>query len=355
MGNKCGSGQTQDTDLPQEPRVTVFVKGAYGLPVGEWQPGNDRFLYFAVGAEPGGEDFFKSSQKQNVVDPVWNEECEVPANVALKISVFQADADGNPTMLAVATLDLPNASADSFTGELPLEAEGVEGAVLVLKAKGGDEYAAETPGEFNIKIDNQKKKALGIELDSMDPEKLYVTGVKKNSVVDIYNESQLDNKLEPGLFITGVEGPEVGSGGCLGIGSSKSSSPATPSGAMEKILTKNPNQVDMVCRRAIQFRIAVTLTQDQRLGINVPQKPMGNSLIITSVQANCPVSDWNANNPDQTVEPWDRIIAVNGQSGKVADLQKHIKTAQQSGRIIITLVRMSPTVNRASPEAGEAA
>jgi len=193
-----------------------------------------------------------------------------------------------------------------------------------------------------------------------------VTGVKKNTVIDIYNGNQPDDKVEPGMFITGVEGPDIGSGGCLGAGSGvgsggclgagggKSGSSATPSVAMEKILKKNPKQVDLTCRLAIRFRVALTLAEDKKLGINVPQKAMGNSLIVTSLQeGTSPVSDWNANNPDQTVEPWDRIIAVDGKSGNVADLQKHIKTAQQSGRIILTLVRMAPTVNGAPVELGE--
>jgi len=365
MGNKCGSGQ-QDTDLSHAPKITVLVKGAYGLPEGDWQPGDDRIFTFRVGAEPKGQELFISSQKPNVVDPNWNEECELPANMALTFSIFQEGSDGNPIMVAYAILDLAAAGADSFNGELPLLANGENtGGVLSLKAKSADDYPADVSGEFNVSIENEKKKALGIEVDGMDPEKLYVTSVKKNSVVDIYNESQPDNKVEPGLFVMGVEGPDADSGGCLGAGSGQPSAAATPSDAMAKILKNNPKQVDLTCRRAIQFRVVLTLAADKTLGINVPKKAVGNSLIVTSLQdETTPVSDWNTNNPDQTVEPWDRITAVDGKSGKAADLQKHIKTAQQSGLVILTLVRMAPTVNGApvepgeepeeSPEAGEA-
>jgi len=351
MGNKCGSGQTQDT---QEPKITVLVKGTYGLPDGDLEPGKDRFLYYAVGVESGGIELFESSKKQNVVDPVWNEECELPANGALKFSVFQADADGNSTVVAVATLDLQSASSDSFNGELPLLVEGADtGGVLWLKAKSGDEYAPDTSGEFNVTIENEKKKALGLEVDCMDPEKLYVIGIKKGSVVDIWN-AEVDNKVEAGIFITGIEGPEVGSGGCLGAGSGSSAS-ATQSAAMEKILKKNAKQVEMVCRKSTKFRIALTLEEKGGVGVTFPPKPVGNSLVVTEVKEDGPMNKWNTDNPEQTVEPMDRIIAVDGKEGKVADLQKHIKAAQQGARVILTLVRLAPAAAVAPADTGETA
>jgi len=351
MGNKCGSGQQQDTDLPQEPKIFVLVKGAQGLPEGDWQQGSDRLFYFEVsGGEAGSETLFQSQKKQNVVDPVWNEECELPANLPLKFSVFQEDS-GDSKMVGSATLDLQSASADSFNGELPLEADGSEtGGFLSLKARSGDDYGADGSSEFNVSISNQKKKALGLEVDPMDPEKLYVIGVKKNNVVDNYNKEQ-DEKVEAGVFITTVEGETVGSGGCLGAGSGKSGSAQNASEDMAQKLKKNPKQVDMVCRRAMKFRIALTLEQDKGIGVIVPQKPLGNSLIITGIKDDGPVFTWNSNNPDQRVEEWDRIIAVDGKAGKVADLQKAVKEAQKSARVILTITRPAP--NGASADSGE--
>jgi len=55
----------------------------------DWFPGADRFLYFGVGADAGGEELFKSQQKKNVLDPAWNEECELPAGRSLKFTVFK--------------------------------------------------------------------------------------------------------------------------------------------------------------------------------------------------------------------------------------------------------------------------
>merc|ERR1712129_642278 len=77
----------------------------------------------------------------------------------------------------------------------------------------------------------------------------------------------------------------------------------------------------------------------------------GNSLLVTKVKANGAVEAWNTDNPDQIVEPWDRIVAVNGKSGKVAELQKLIKAANKSANIVLTVVRMPSEV--ASKEAPE--
>jgi len=335
MGNKCGCGK----EIAQ-PTLTVFVKGAQGLPGVDWFPGTDRFLYFGVGADAGGEELFKSQQKKNVLDPVWNEECELPADMPLKFTVFQADADGKADVVACATLDLADCEETEFNGELPLEMDGnPTGAVLMLQAKSGDAYPTEQGSEFTVSIDNTKKKALGLEFDNADPTKLFVIGVKKGTVMDRYNAEQTKNKVEGGCFIVGVTAADAGS--------------ASDSQAMEKILKKNPKQVVLVCRRAKMFRIPVTLPEKGDIGVQVPQRPLGNSLVVTKVKANGAVEAWNTENPDQKVEPWDRIVAVNGKSGKVAELQKLIKTAKKSANIVLSVVRIYPDV--ASEEAPEAA
>jgi len=165
-----------------------------------------------------------------------------------------------------------------------------------------------------------------------------VVGVKKGSVTDRYNEEQTENKVVAGCFIVGLAGADAGSGG---------------SQAMEKILKKNPKQVELVCRRAKMFRIPVTLPVKGDIGVEMPKRPLGNSLLVTKVKANGAVEAWNTDNPDQIVEPWDRIVAVNGKSGKVAELQKLIKAANKSANIVLTVVRMPSEV--ASKEAPEEA
>jgi len=334
MGNKCGCGK----EVAPEPKLIVCVKGAQGLPGADWFPGADRFLYFGVGADAGGEELFKSQQKKNVMDPVWNEECELPAGKPLKFTVFQADADGKTDVVACATLDLADAGEAEFNGELPLQIDGnPTGGVLMLKAKSGDAYPTEQGSQFAASIDNPKKKALGLEVDNTDPAKLFVTGVKKGTAIDIYNAEQTENKVEAGCFIVGVTGVDVGS--------------ASESQAMEKILKKNPKQVDLVCRRANTFRISVTLPEKGDIGVELPKRPQGNSLLITNVKANGAVDAWNTENQDQKVEPWDRIVAVNGKPDKVAALQKLIKAAKKSANIVLTIVRISPEmVSEEAPE-----
>jgi len=327
MGNKCGSCQA----VSQE-KLTVHVTSAQGLPGVDWFPGNDRFLYFGVGADSGGEELFKSQQKKNVVDPVWNEECELPADMPLKFTVFQADADGKTDVVACATLDLVEIGTDEFNGELPLEMdENPTGGVLRLKAKRGDEYPTGKGSEFTVSIDNPKKKALGLDIDTTDSTNIFVVGVKKGTVMDSINKDQPGNKVDAGCFITGV----TIDGGAVTASESKD---------MEKILKKNPKQVELVCRRAKRFRISLSVPEGGSVGIAVPQKPMGNSLPIPEVKAGGAVEAWNTDHPDQTVEPWDRIVAVNGKAGRAGDLLKQLKVKNKAVSLEVTFVRMSPDV-----------
>lgn len=342
MGNKCASDNS--SQIQKQPGLTVFVKSAQGLPAKDWARGTDRLLYVAVGTDVGSDEFFKSQIRKNVVDPVWNEECEVLAGVPLIVSIFQIVGDGNAEVVASAILDLASAGIEEFNGELPLEGTGNStGGVLSLKVKSGDEYPAEQDSEFTISIDSAKKKTLGLHVDGLDPEKLFVTGVKKGSALDLYNEGHPENKVEFGCFITSVTTQEAGSSGCLGAGGGSSGS-QTGAQAMEKILKRNPKQVDLVCRRAQQFRIALNMPEKGGIGVEVPKRALGNSLIICVVKEKGPMQSWNTDNPNQTVEPWDRIVAVGGQQGKVAALENLIKTGQTSGRLILTIARMAPEV-----------
>jgi len=344
MGNKCGSSpvqQAEDVDVPEEQMVTIFVKKAQGLTLPELLPETDRFLFFT--AEVGGLERYSSQQKKNVLDPVWNEEFEVPFSGPMTLSVFQADADGSATVIASATLDLVAADADAFNGELPLEADGrPTGAVLLLKARSGDLYPPDQGSEFTVTMDNTKKKALGLEVDSTDPSNLFVVGVKKGTITDNYNkEAQPDNKLEAGCFITGVTAPDAAAKGCIGGGTGNPTATGE-SKAMEKMIKKNPKKVDLVCRRGTQFRVALTVTDKGDIGVEVPKKAAGNSLVVNQVKANGPVEAWNADNPDQLVEAGDRIVAIDGKAGKVADLQKLLKHVDKSARVTLTLARIAP-------------
>jgi len=329
MGNKCGSGES--VEVEQEPtKITVHVKTAQGLPGVDWFPGTDRFLYFGVGADAGGEELFKSQRKKNVLEPVWNEEfeLELPADMQFKFTVFQSDEDGKADAIACATLDLVSLGMTEFHGELPLEVDGKPtGGVLLLKAKSGDEYPPEQGSEFTVSIDNPKRKPLGLQVDNTDPAKLFVIGVKKGTTIHRYNEEQIENKVAAGCFIVNVTGADAGS--------------ASESQAMETILKQNPEQVELVCRRAKRFCIPVTLPEEGDMGLEVRKQGLGSSLLITSIHANGGVAAWNADNPEQIVEPWDRVDAVDGKAGKAADLKKLIKKAKKPANVVLTVVRIA--------------
>jgi len=338
-------------------KFTVLLRSVCDLPENHWNPGIDRFLYIGVGEDVGGRELFKTQLKKNVVDPVWNEECHLPAGFPLMFSVLQSDAYGNTEVVSFASFDLADVGADGFNGELPLEADGMlPGGILFLNAKTEDEYPTEPTertSEFVVSIDNANKQTLGLDVDSIDPEKLFVNRVKRGIIMDKYGNAQPENYIEAGCFIIGVAGADIGSGGCLCIGGRKvGSGSASGSEAMLKILKLNPTQVDLVCRRAMKFRIALTWTVKHSLGAQVPRCQLGNSLVITEVEANGPLEAWNTHNPDQVVEPWDRIVEVDGKAGTVAELEHFLIEAQMLPRVMLTFARMLPKVElKASSEA----
>mmetsp|Transcript_134202 Transcript_134202/g.261373 ORF Transcript_134202/g.261373 Transcript_134202/m.261373 type:complete len:684 (-) Transcript_134202:176-2227(-) len=137
MGSSCGSGQgAQQVEKAESQKIKVYVKGAEGLPAVDWFPGTDRFLYFGVGADVGGDEFFKSRTMRNVVDPVWDEEFDIPANIPLRFTIFQADADWKTDVVASATLDLAASGADQLNSGLPLAKDGKPtGSSLMLRAR----------------------------------------------------------------------------------------------------------------------------------------------------------------------------------------------------------------------------
>jgi len=162
--------------------------------------------------------------------------------------------------------------------------------------------------------------------------------------VDQYNEAHPENKLEVGCFITSVSTPDVASGGCCSGGGKGSPTAEGDSKAMEKIIKKNSKQVDLVCKRGTQFRVALTVTEKGDVGVDVPKRPTGTSLVVNAVKANGPVEAWNAenaDNPDQIIEAGDRIVEVDGKAGKGADLQKRLQGADTSTRVILTLARVA--------------
>jgi len=219
---------------------------------------------------------------------------------------FRSEADGKANAITCVTLDLVSLGMTEFHGGLPLEVDGKP--------------------EFTISVDNPKKEPLGLQVDNTDPAKLFVIGVKKGTTMHRYNE-KTENKVAAGCFIVNVTGADAGS--------------ASKSRAMEKILKENPEHVDLVCRRAKRFCIPVTLPEEGDMGLEVRKQGLGDSILITSIHANGGVAAWNADNPEQIVEPWDRIVAVDGKAGKAADLKKLLKNAKKAAKVVLTIVRIA--------------
>mmetsp|Transcript_25170 Transcript_25170/g.69187 ORF Transcript_25170/g.69187 Transcript_25170/m.69187 type:complete len:111 (-) Transcript_25170:195-527(-) len=78
----------------------------------------------------------------------------------------------------------------------------------------------------------------------------------------------------------------------------------------------------------MEFDVAVKSEDGkQPHGMEFAMKPKGSALVVNHVGEG-PVKVWNGANPDQEVRAGDRITAVNGKKGKVADLQKKMKAAK---------------------------
>lgn len=145
------------------PKVTVFIGGAWGVTDAKWFPGTDRFLYCTLKAA-GGEEVFRTSAARNVVDPTWTQETAIAdVSDALEFNVWEEEAGpkNQRVLLGQAILGSDKFDQNGFNGKLPLRATDREitGAYLKVKAKvEGQEYPPDVSQDFEVAIDNPKKK-----------------------------------------------------------------------------------------------------------------------------------------------------------------------------------------------------
>jgi len=315
----CSNPKDSSVEETFEPeiKITVMVVKVQGLPADK-VPFEDRTL--ALSCQTGVDTVQK--RMTNVIDPFFNHEFETQPGV-LEFKVMEEHEGGEPTCLGQATLDATN--LDSYVGNIPLEGGS---AVITVKVKGkGCEYPEDSAmAEYQVRIDNPKKtKSLGLELDSTDGTCCYVTSVKASSLVDKHNKSaEESNQLLSGAYIVAYNGV--------------SDKPQ----AIESEMKKAAPTAEFTLRPMQMFRICIDRSTGDALGIDIPAKPVGNSVLVKEVKDQGFVANWNAANPDQEIKNGDRIIEVNGKKGKAKQLIDFIKKAPKTERVVLTITRMAP-------------
>jgi len=329
-----------DMDPSQRVNITIRIAGARGLPDMDWLSGVDRILYCVVRSASEGDFLFRTGRTKSMLDPVWNEQKSVLAPLgkdsrglfldSLCFQVYEEDEEGHPWLLAKAYLDLTtlgtNPGGDAFMGELPLEVTGghCAAAFLAIEVRPSSSSPAQRISmERNIVIDNPRKKKLGLNLDGGDGSSLFVNSVKKGSPIEEHN-SFVDppNWITAGQFIVCVNGI------------------CETSSAMMGALMRSRGRTHLVIRNSIQFRAALPVMKG--LGVRVPKRPVGISLLINGVDDTGAVATWNKSNPAQAIKTYDRVVAVNGKRAKAAELLKLARATPKFARTILTVVRMVP-------------
>lgn len=233
--------------------------------------------------------------------------------------MWEEDARGERDLVGRATVEPSRFDLNGFNGEVPLQAEGdVTRGYLKVKVKmDAHPYPPDGLQGFDVTVDKSHRlRSWGLLLDGLDGRTLYVIAVE-NGPVALYNKTQHpESQLAPGTFILKVNDVE---------GNSRKLTEAL----------QKAKRVSLVVRRPEEMRVAIG--PGRLLGVNVPKYPAGFSLLITRVGAGA-VQNWNAENPCQEVKVRDRIVAINGKTGKAVELQNMIKDSLSIG-FQMTVVR----------------
>lgn len=336
MGAQCQTaccGEQENAELDEQlmvPRVSVLVVGLVDWPEDLWYPAVDRSV-FCTACESGstGEVILNTQRAKNLAEPLWNEEFSVSTWPGLiEFRLWEEGVEGRANILAKAFLDLATVGEPYiYSTELPMEASGPSiGCRLAVKVRPEDgDFPENDPIScFGATIQNPRKKALGLEVDPHDGISLYVTGVKAGSVLHTYNKGvSSDVSVTEGCYIVGVNGV-----------SGKSVD-------LDKALKKSTKvaKAELVVCPAFGFHLAIQTDAKGSLGMVCPKRPLGRSLLITSIATGGPLDSWNEECPEQAVVIGDRIVAVNGKGGKAAELLKMITGASKSRRVVLSFSR----------------
>eukprot|EP00411_Alexandrium_monilatum_P027734 CAMPEP_0175366638 /NCGR_PEP_ID=MMETSP0095-20121207/19240_1 /TAXON_ID=311494 /ORGANISM="Alexandrium monilatum, Strain CCMP3105" /LENGTH=317 /DNA_ID=CAMNT_0016664651 /DNA_START=175 /DNA_END=1128 /DNA_ORIENTATION=+ len=315
---------------------------ARGIRRGDWFPGAGKSddCYCLLRLAGTEEVIYKTGVLQHDrVDPVWNEEVEIPdypVGVGLELSVWDSlpegmkVPDGSCTrMVGRVVLQGDMFEGHGFNGELPLENLGknVSSAFLNLKVKPDmQEYPEGPVPEFLVTFARDPKTNIGLDFDTQDDELVYIADVKPGPVQFHNLNAKPTDQVRQGHFIVQANGVRGFSANIVEV-------------------LKSDRRLQLIVRRPYEMTVAIRkLTQKTSLGMEFMPKVSGASahggLLVVDI-TDGPIFEWNLTNPDQEVRCGDRITAVNGQHSKASDLLKKMKGLEQ---FQMTVVRPMPVV-----------
>lgn len=266
------------------------------------------------------------------LDPLWNEEVEVDfaPGETLEFSIWdkalESDGSIKSDQLGRAVLESKDYASLGFNGEVRVQdtGRGIEAYLQVKVKSAGQEYPLGTPRQVAINLEKLAGKPMGLNIDVASGKMGYVCFIMKDSVFAEYNRTTTPEKqLRPGDYITKVNGIEGDSFGML------------------ECLNKE-NRLEVTIQRPILFTIAISRNDAKTpLGLTLVENPSGNSVFIIKVIKG-PVMEYNIMHPEQEVKAGDRIVAVNGQRGKVKEL---IHASKVGTQLQLAISRPSTTRN----------
>lgn len=162
------------------------------------------------------------------------------------------------------------------------------------------------PAEWTVTLDKPQKTILGVELDLADEEKGFVCAIRPG-VIKTYNNSVEDSaQIKPNDWIVKVNGK----GGDLNI--------------YEQL--KGTGKIELKLVRTSSFGINVS--QKEIAPWSLCTKVPEHSITLLIVEMPSLLQDFNKANPDKFVRLRDRILTVNGITGKPQEMLKELGIAR---------------------------
>lgn len=244
------------------------------------------------------------------LDPLWNEEVEVDfaPGETLEFSIWEqalaSDGSIKSDQLGRAVLESNEYASLGFNGEARVQdtVTGIEAYLQVKVKSAGQEYPHGPPRQVVINLEKLVGKPMGLNIDISSGKMCYVCFVMEDGVFAEYNRTATPEKqLRPGDYITKVNGIEGNSFGML------------------ECLNRD-NRLEVTIQRPILFTVAISRHDAKTsLGLTLVEKPSGYSAFIMKVLKGL-VMEYNIMHPEQELRAGDRIVAVNGKRGSVAEL-----------------------------------
>lgn len=326
----------------EEDIMAVTVKGtiekARGLRNADWGFGGKSDPYCEVKYK--GKVVHKTKTINDNLDPVWNEDFSIDDFIegeSLEFLVWDEDLGDARDDLGYAVVDYDVFRGSGFSGEIQLQDAGKgNSAHLHLRIKVGSaphKISGDThKHEFDVTIDKRKDDTglLGLQLDSQDGKTAYITEIedgetacnKYNDDADLHKEGHTHH-IRKGDFIVRVNEKKDNSHDML-----------------EEL--KQKERVSISIKRPVEIKVDVVREGDDKnlpLGLHF-RDPAGYSLIITKVDENSAVDNWNKGkgtakkkyklgndtleDTSLKIQEGDRIIAVAGFAAKAGDLHRRI-------------------------------